>query len=57
MGGCWVGVGSGRCDEALGGRDGIGLDENPGPFTLTEGAAALEGLEGDSKLMTGATAE
>lgn len=57
IGGCWVGVGSGRCDEALGGKEGIGLDEKPGPLTLMDGAAVLEGLEGDSKLMTGAAAE
>jgi hypothetical protein len=57
MGGCWVGVGSGRCEGALGGKDGIGLDEKPGPLTLIDGAADLEGLEGDSKLMTGGAVE
>jgi hypothetical protein len=57
MGACWVGVGSGRCEGALGGRDGIGLEEKPGPLTLIDGAAVLEGLEGDSKLMTGGAAE
>jgi hypothetical protein len=45
-GACWVGVGSG-----------IGLEEKPGPLTLIDGAAVLEGLEGDSKLMTGGAAE
>jgi hypothetical protein len=35
----------------------MGLDEKPGPLTLIDGAAVLEGLEGDSKLMTGAAAE
>jgi hypothetical protein len=57
MGACWVGVGSGRCEGALGGRDGIGLEEKPGPLTLIDGTAVLEGLEGDSKLMTGGAAE
>jgi hypothetical protein len=57
MGACWVGVGSGRCEGALGGRDGIGLEEKPGPLTLIDGAAVLEGLEGDSKLMTGGAVE
>jgi hypothetical protein len=38
----------------LGGRDGIGLEENPGPLTLTEGAADLVGCEGGSKLNVGA---
>jgi hypothetical protein len=47
---CWVGVGSGRCDAVLGGNDGIGLEENPGPLTLIEGAAGLVGCEGGSKL-------
>jgi hypothetical protein len=51
---CWVGVGSGRCDTVLGGNDGIGLEENPGPLTLIEGAAALVGCEGGSKLNVGA---
>jgi hypothetical protein len=57
MGACWVGVGSGRCEGALGGRDGIGLLEKPGPLTLIDGAAVLEGVEGDSKLMTGGVVE
>jgi hypothetical protein len=57
MGACCVGVGSGRCEGALGGRDGIGLLEKPGPLTLIDGAAVLEGLEGDSKLMTGGVVE
>ena len=38
----------------LGGSDGIGLDENPGPLTLIEGAAGLVGCEGGSKLIVGA---
>lgn len=38
----------------LGGSDGIGLLENPGPLTLIEGAACLVGCEGGSKLIVGA---
>jgi hypothetical protein len=52
-----VGVGSGRCEGALGGKDGIGLDEKPGPLTLIDGAADLEGLGGDPKLMAGGAVE
>ena len=48
-GACWVGVGSGRCDAVLGGSDGIGREENPGPLALIEGAADRVGCEGGSK--------
>lgn len=53
-GACWVGVGSGRCDAVLGGSDGIGREENPGPWTLIEGAADRVGCEGGSKWIAGA---
>jgi hypothetical protein len=49
-----VGVGSGRCDAVLGGSDGMGLEENPGPLTLIEGAADLVGCDGGSKAIVGA---
>jgi len=48
-----VGVGSGRCAATLGGSDGMGLEENPGPLTLIEGAADLVGWDGGSKLIVG----
>ena len=37
----------------LGGSDGIGLEEKPGPLTLIEGAADLVGCEGGSKAIAG----
>lgn len=37
----------------VGGKDGIGLVEKPGPLTLTEGAADLVGCDGGSKLIVG----
>ena len=50
-----MGVGSGRFDAILGGNDGTGLVENPGPLTLIEGAGDLVGCEGGSKLIVGTT--